>query len=169
MQPPLSTSDLIVAIKQVTTGHYSGKPFFVWRGTTAELKAALDQLPEASPVVAWLDVNSLAEDVIGRLAERRLTEKLKSRLESLASSGCQLLIVTNPYLLHRYEPSAPLAAFWNSFLASNRGVILALPEPVRRPRALPEYVAFYGETPDRIYVNNLDAAVVAPEGGGHGS
>lgn len=165
MPANVSPEQLIHLLNQVVSGRYGGKPFFIWPGESSELRTLLDRLPEAAGTT-WLNVSDLAQDVIPRLARQTLLANLEATLQGLVGSGCRLLVVTGPYLLHRYEPSAPLAPFWNSFLSSERAVVVVLPRPVCRPASLPDYAAFAGNDPSRVFTNGIDAPHVGHPNGG---
>jgi hypothetical protein len=165
MSPNVSSEQLIHLLNQVVSGRYGGKPFFIWQGQASELRSLLARLPEAANT-KWLCVNNLAEDVIPRLARQTLLASLEASLQGYIASGCRLLVVTDPYLLHRYEPSAPLAPFWNCFLSSERAVVVVLPPPVCRPTSLPYYVAFAGDDPSRTLTNGIEALHVGHPNGG---
>jgi len=163
----LSVDELLSALRQVVTGQHSGKPLYFWNGTREKLQAALSALHGPDRSVIWLDVSTLAEDVIPKLARETLKRKLDGQLEAAIASGCSLLVIENPHLLLRYEPSAPFAAFWNSFVGSSRAVIVIVPQPVQRPPTLPAYVRFQGDRPEHLFVEiGGDSLVVSPDGGG---
>ncbi|MGH7860699.1 MAG: hypothetical protein ACREOS_00515 [Candidatus Dormibacteraceae bacterium] len=160
-----SIEELLRTLRQVIGGRYSGKPLFFWPGTSARLRKAIDTATDLAVVVAWLDVNDLAEDVIPRRARETLRTKLAARIQGDLASGARVLILENPYLLMRYEP-APLAPLWNTFVGGSRAAVVVLPPPVPRPSALPSYVHFQGDAPGQIFVDaNVGAGIASPDGG----
>jgi hypothetical protein len=161
-----SIDDFLAALHRVVSGRYSGKPLFCWREGKSTLQATLAGDAALRDRAVWLDVNDLAEDVIPRRAGERFRTQLGGRLDEVIASGKQILVVTNPYLLLRYEPAAPLAPFWNRFVGSQRAVVVTLPQPVPRPANLPRYVQFRGDRVGEDIVESLDdATVVLAEGG----
>ena len=165
--PDSTTADeLLATLRRVVPGQYSGKPLFFWQGSEDELHGLLDSSPELAPWLAWLDVNDLAEDVIPRRARETLRSKLQARLGAALEADRRILVVAHPYLLLRYEPAAPLAIFWNSFISSSRAVVVILPSPERRPE-LPGYVRYRWQDPLRLFGDAASAVAGGSTGGLH--
>lgn len=162
----LPASGLVERVKKVASGEYGGKALFYWEGTEDCLRTALSETPDIASASKWLDVSGLAEDVIPRLARDRLHARLKEVIDRAAEDGRSVLIVTNPYLLLRYEAAAPLGTFWDTFVASRRAVVVVLPCAARRPHGLPGYVQFRGETLRQLLLGpGEQSATIAFDGG----
>lgn len=162
----MSPDDLVICLRRVIAGSYAGKPLFTWNGPSSALKARLQADEGLQARSAWLDVNGLAEDVIPRRSREVLRAKVHARLQELIASRCQVLILENPFLLLRYEPSAPLGMFWSVFVSSTRAAILVLPQPVWRPHDLPQYVRFRGDTLQELLVDPTEQMHIVSPGGG---
>lgn len=162
----VSEDDFVSILRQVVGGRHSGKPLFFWQGDVAQLRTTMANLPDLEGRVAWLDANQLAEDVIPRRAREVLRTKLERSLQQFVESGIHVLVVESPWLLLRYEPAAPLAALWNTFVSSGRAVVVVLPRPVPRPLSLPQYIRFRGDAPATLFADGVGGSVVADSAGG---
>lgn len=161
----LSADEFVTALQQVIDGKFGGKPFFFWQGDVAKLKAVMSLLPNAGSANAWLDVRDLAEDVIPRRARDVLRSKLQETLRKSSESGVKVLVVENPWLLIRYEPAAPLAAFWNGFVNSERAVVVVVPPVMPRPAGLPEFVRYQDDVSAQLFAAATGCQVVDFSGG----
>lgn len=167
MLPRLSVDEFLADLQRVVSGHYAGKPLFFWEGGANRLNDVLSSDLATGLRVYWLDVNELAEDVIPRRARETFQGKLRERIDEAIANGGRVLVVTNPYLILRYEPSAPFAPFWNRFANSQRATVIALPRSVPRPPALPSYIQFRGDSIEPSVIESIDGAAIVRGGGGN--
>ncbi len=140
MPREITAHALVAELRRVVADQYNGRPLFLWIGQGNDLRSLLRAEQNIAVTLDWLDVNSLAEDVIPRCARQTLRAKLRAHLQQAIDGGRRVLAVDNPYLLLRYEPAAPLAELWNGFVSSVRAAIVVIPPATPRPAALPHYV-----------------------------
>jgi hypothetical protein len=151
---------------RLVAGQQNERLLCFWEGGAERLRRLLMQESVVFLSLAWLDVNTLADDVIPRRAREVLRAALHGRIAEAVERGVHVLVIEQPYLLLRYEPAAPLAAFWDRFISSQRAVIIVLPAPIARPADLPSYVQFRGDDPSRLFAEVMvDAVLVSASGG----
>lgn len=156
---------LMAALNRLVNDQLNERRMFFWDGDAEALRRLLAGDPVVEQATEWLDIDSLAEDVLPRLAARTLRAGLARRLDAAVEGGVRILVVDRPYLLLRYEPDAPLAAFWERLVGSTRTAVVILPPDRPRPAALPSYVKYRPDIPRRLYGDAVTGAVlVAPRG-----
>lgn len=161
-----SVDDFLFALNQVVGDAYNGRPLFLWSGLAGDLRVALSRQSSVGATMAWVNLNDLASDVIPRRAREVLHSGVNAVMTRAVGEGKRVLVVENPYLLLRYEPAAPLAIFWNSFVSSRRAVVVIVPPAVPRPATLPDYVQFGADDPGLLLSDAATAMVVLGSKGG---
>ena len=158
--------ELLAALRRLAAGQQNERLLCFWEGGVERLRRLLAQEPAQPLSVVWLDLNTLAEDVIPRRAREVLRAALHGRIAEAVERGVHVLVIEQPYLLLRYEAAAPLAAFWDRFISSQRAVIVVLPAPIARPADLPSHVQFRGADPRRLFDEAVvDAVLISAPGG----
>ncbi|MFQ5834595.1 MAG: hypothetical protein ACE5HR_01570 [bacterium] len=132
--------DLTKIVRKFKERPLPGRKLYIWRGSKGKL---LNCLP--MHIVRELDILQIAPEggidepiQVRKAVNKAITQKLEEYITDL--DGQQILVVSNVYLLARYN--VPLSSFYEGYFSDKTMVVLVVPREKVDTNTLPGYVSF---------------------------